>query len=199
MSEDLLSQLARKHQTDKGGNHLMYGGQPSTTCHNYTPIYHRLFESFRLEAKNVLEIGVNAGSSLRMWRDYFPSAQIVGLDIRPEVLFQEDRIRCIQADQNNFVSLCRAIEQLPAHLELFDVIIDDGSHEPEHQLTSLKTLLPLVKPDGYYIIEDLGPNFSHSESLYHAVPEGYTQECIPVYGGIGGAAGREWLFVVKRL
>ena len=37
----------------------------------------------------------------------------------------------------------------------FDVIIDDGSHESEHILTSLKTLFPRLKTGGYYFIEDL--------------------------------------------
>jgi hypothetical protein len=38
----------------------------------------------------------------------------------------------------------------------FDLIIDDGSHVPEHQVLSARTLIPpILNPDGIYIIEDV--------------------------------------------
>lgn len=41
----------------------------------------------------------------------------------------------------------------------FDIIIDDGCHIVEHQITSFKTLFPLIKPKGMYIIEDLHTSY----------------------------------------
>jgi hypothetical protein len=47
----------------------------------------------------------------------------------------------------------------------FDIIVDDGSHYWNHQITSLKYLYPFVKPKGYYIIEDINTSFgSYVES-----------------------------------
>ena len=43
--------------------------------HGFLPIYADLFgDPYRLRA--LMEIGVFRGSSLMMWRDYFPEAQV---------------------------------------------------------------------------------------------------------------------------
>src|SRR5438067_9360832 len=78
-----LCVLARKYGTDKGGWHMLAGD----TCHNYTPTYHHMFGTRRLSVRNVLEIGVNYGPSLRMWEEYFPNADIYGLDSNTACLF----------------------------------------------------------------------------------------------------------------
>src|SRR5215203_706034 len=64
-----LCDLAEKYGTDKG---------PSG--HNYTPYYEEYLQHRRFRALTLLELGVWKGASLRMWRDYFPSATIVGID-----------------------------------------------------------------------------------------------------------------------
>ena len=149
----ILCELADKHMTDKGGQSTVYGGYPGDTCHNYTPAYHELLGHRREQVRRVLEVGVNAGSSLRMWAEYFPAAQVIGLDIRPEVLFTADRIRCYLADQGNAGSLRAAVEA--AGGGGFDLIVDDGSHEDHHQVITAETLLPYLAPGGVYVIEDI--------------------------------------------
>jgi len=37
----------------------------------------------------------------------------------------------------------------------FDIVIDDGSHLPRHQLAALRSLLPNVRPGGAYVTEDM--------------------------------------------
>lgn len=144
-----LCELARKHGTDKGGWHTKAG----ETCHNYTPTYHSLFSERRERVKRVLEIGVNYGGSLRMWEEYFPNAEIIGLDSNAACLFNIGRVRCFAADQYNKKSLEDAL--LLAGPGLFDVIIDDGSHEFAHQVFSAQVLLPYLAPGGQYVIEDI--------------------------------------------
>merc|ERR1712029_878213 len=52
----------------------------------------------------------------------------------------------------------------------FDIIIDDGSHVPNHQLVSFETLWPSIKPGGMYIVEDIETNWWRPSSKIY----GYT-------------------------
>ena len=147
-----LCEIAKKFGTDKGGWHEIAGD----TCHRYTEVYHRLFKDRRKQVKNVLEIGVNYGCSLRMWEEYFPNAQIIGIDCNAGSLFNEGRIRCFPADQNNPEQLEGVLNLVGIHK--FDLIVDDGSHEPSHQILSARVLLKNVAEGGWYIIEDVYPD-----------------------------------------
>jgi len=120
------------------------------TGHSYGPVYEELLEARRETVTKVLEIGVFLGDSLRMWRDYFPHAQIIGLDINPKRQLNEDRICSIVGSQNDPATL----HQVGA-LGPYDLIVDDGSHKASDQLTSLLYLWEFVKPGGVYVIEDL--------------------------------------------
>lgn len=191
-----LCELARKYETDKGGEHYRYGGGDSDTCHAYTPVYHALFERIRNTVGAVLEIGVNSGSSLRMWRDYFPNAEITGLDIDTKCLKEAgERIYVAMADQNSPEQLRHAVGG-----QHFDIIIDDGSHERHHQVVSMQTLLPYLMEDGFYIVEDLGTGPEEGlDALVCAVPSGYVYNCVKIVGGLGPKVQpHEWLFVVRR-
>lgn len=53
---------------------IKYGTDKSSLQHNYTDIYYRFLNVDRPNIKNVLEIGVYQGNSLRMWRDFFQNA-----------------------------------------------------------------------------------------------------------------------------
>ena len=198
-----LCELARKYETDKGGGHLRYGGGDCDTCHGYTEHYHRMFADIREDVRNVLEIGVNRGCSLKMWADYFPNAQIVGIDNDAACMvgghlflpaMADPRITTITADQNNAGDLQRAL----LGWRDFDVIIDDGSHERPHQRVSLQTLLPYLKPGGMYVVEDLGNIFVEPELADIPAALGWVYGTIPCEGGLGKAAGIEWLFWVER-
>jgi hypothetical protein len=145
----VLCNLAKKYRTDKGGWHT-YAGQ---NCHVYTPVYHKLLKSRRETVKRVLEIGVNSGSSLRMWREYFPNAEIFGIDIDPNCIITEPRIKCVVADQGNSHSLLDAMNQFGS--DKFDLIVDDGSHMTDHQIISANTLEKFLSDTGMYIIEDI--------------------------------------------
>lgn len=193
-----LCELAKRHQTDKGGHHLKYGGGDSDTCHNYTPIYHDMYGARRESTQHVLEIGVNSGSSLRMWKEYFPNAVIVGLDSNAQALIHsEHRIMCLPADQGDAIDLMRAMAKLDPDAPKFDLIIDDGSHELGDQIVSLKALLPFLSDNGFYIVEDLGSHFVPATLIEH-VPVGYQYLTQSVVGGIGKSDCTEFLFIVWR-
>jgi len=41
----------------------------------------------------------------------------------------------------------------------FDIIIDDGSHQMQHQMASLYLLFNAIKPGGIYVVEDLHTSY----------------------------------------
>jgi hypothetical protein len=57
------------------------------------------------------------------------------------------------------------IEQLKSYFknDYFDMIIEDGSHQPEHQKLGLIHGLPALRPGGIYILEDV--HTSHPERI----------------------------------
>jgi len=120
------------------------------TGHSYGPVYERLLGHRRDTVTAVLEIGIFLGDSLRMWRDYFPNAQIVGIDNRPRWQVNETRITSVLGSQVDPATLRTAGEMGP-----FDLIVDDGSHKASHQALSLLWLWQYVAPGGVYVIEDL--------------------------------------------
>lgn len=135
-----LDELAIRHGTDK-----------SSKVHGYTRTYEEHFSGWSDRAVRLLEIGVGSGGSLRMWRDYFPNAQIFGLDCRASPAAAAERITIFQGSQADGATLDRiAVQAGP-----FDIIIDDGSHRWSDQILALEQLYPHLAPGGVYAIEDL--------------------------------------------
>lgn len=136
---------------------VKYGTDKAHIGHNYLKHYDRIFTPIRDQHLILLEIGVWEAASLRMWKEYFPNAEIVGIDIEDKSHYKEDRITTMVRDQSN-------VDDLLDVTQTFDlnIIIDDGSHEAEHQILSFNTLFPYLKPDGYYIIEDTLCSFDKS-------------------------------------
>ncbi len=149
-----LTDLANIYESDKGTAHF--------ERHRYTVIYDRLFRDLKHNELTILEIGLRANQyyvgrlpklspSLKMWRDYFRNACVCGFDVQDFTFMNSDKIKVFVGDQGSVPDLQKMLSQVTS----FDVVVDDGSHASFHQLVSLKTLWPAVKPGGYYIIEDL--------------------------------------------
>ncbi|MFN0093146.1 MAG: class I SAM-dependent methyltransferase [Acidimicrobiales bacterium] len=124
---------------------------------HYFPIYERHLSPFRGRAVTMLEIGVSHGGSLQMWRHHLGRrSRIVGFDIEPRVAdLAEQGIDVLVGDQSDPVFL----DGLVRRYGEFDVVLDDGSHFPEHQITSICHLWPHVAEGGVYIVEDLHSNY----------------------------------------
>jgi hypothetical protein len=149
-----LCELAIKHGTDK------------YPWHHYTEHYHKLFKHRRNDVKKVLEIGIGddamknvipdykPGASLRMWLEYFPNAEVFALDNNPNLLINEGRIHSFFCDQGDPLQLQGVRPNIGGD---FDLIVDDGCHVPEVQLLTAKILVPLLAPQGIYVIEDVWP------------------------------------------
>ena len=91
---------------------------------------------------------------------------MVGADIDSTVTrFQTKRIKIEIIDQSNIQNLI----DLGVKHGPFDIIVEDGSHLWEHQITSLRTLFPFVKDQGFYIVEDLQTNYGHLANEYRGI------------------------------
>lgn len=168
MTLKTLTELANFHGTDKG----TLGPTPEWESHNYTDIYEAYLARYRQSAIRILEIGLGVtgprwettivqgrntgGASAKMWYDYFPRAHIYGIDVNPCPYLDNDRIKTFVADQGNLEDL-EAFARATSGIE-FDVIIDDGSHRPDHQQICLGFFVKKLKGGGLYVIEDLLAN-----------------------------------------
>ena len=124
-------------------------------CHkwvHYFEIYERYMSKFRNANPTYLEIGVQQGGSLDLMREYFGQAKIIGIDIDPS---------CLQSMANGHDIFIGSqdntcfLEDVAGKFDGFDIIVDDGGHTANQQITSFVTLFPHLKDGGVYIVEDL--------------------------------------------
>ena len=104
------------------------------------------------------------GASARAFRDFLPGAEICGADVDRRILFSEERIQTFWVDQLSTVSL----QELFANQANFDLIIDDGLHTIEANLNTLTSAMTAIRPGGWIVIEDIGPD-SECLSVWLAV------------------------------
>jgi predicted O-methyltransferase YrrM len=142
-------------------------GDAFNNSNQYANYYESWFFPIKYTATNICEIGVYNGSSLKAYKDYFPNAHIIGLDIDDKSEYNTDRITTKILNQAYIESLNEFVLECQSKSILFDFILDDGSHDVSHQQLSFGVLFPLIKPGGFYIIEDLcASHFVLGESLY---------------------------------
>lgn len=115
----------------------------------YYPAYHDLALQIGKQGR-VLEVGVAYGGSLMMWQELFPDGLIVGVDNDPTAIWPEGTVRII-ADQDSSDMVDLACDASP---DGYDLIIDDASHVGSLSEVTFELLWPLVKPGGWYILED---------------------------------------------
>lgn len=127
--------------------------------------YERFYSGRQVsDYKNILELGMWDGGGLVFWNEFFKPRKIVGLDIQQvkdsKYLESYKQNRGCEAsvrtywgvDQTDAKRLREIIkEEFDAPL---DLVIDDASHQYEATKRSFETLFPLIRPGGFYIIED---------------------------------------------
>lgn len=139
-------------------------GVPFLKWAHYFPIYDSIISGIMREPDQsrqrtikFLEIGVDRGGSLNMWRALLGNqAKIVGIDINPEcskITGVEADIRIGSQDDEEF--LRSVIKEMGG----LDVVLDDGSHASRHIIKSFQTLFPLMEDRGVYIIEDVHASY----------------------------------------
>lgn len=164
-----LHELAAKYETDK-------------LDHGYIPFYEQHLPK---EPKRILEIGVKLGNSLAMWHEYFPNAEVHGLDLFSEIsvgdvaLFMDMNFLDSKRYFLHKGNQCdwRILEELRKYD--FDVIIDDGGHLSRAQMISFFGLYS----GKHYFIEDL--HCADEEFYRDGLPETMTAKNVfkdAIYG-----------------
>lgn len=151
-----LTELMNKYGSDKGA------------YHGYTDIYEKILNKKKTKIESVLEIGIGTnnpellssmgekgrpGASLRAWRDYFPNAEVLGLDIDRNIQFSEKSIVTDYVNQLKPSTFNQITGKL---LKPVDLVIIDGLHTPRADFNSLIKLLPFTVYNGDFFIEDVG-------------------------------------------
>ena len=204
----LLNGLCEKYGSDKGS--LKPQGHPYPWApHTYADFVERLFDHCRQSVKNVFECGIGTnnpavpssmgvngkpGASLRVWRDYFPEARVVGADIDRNIMFSEDRIETFYCDQTNPAS----IRELWAAVRVgeFDLMIDDGLHTVEAGVCLLENSFHKLREGGLYLIEDVNPYSIVSYRQFFA-RNTYRTDFVTLYRA-NGDLGDNSLIVIRK-
>lgn len=145
-----VNRLLGQSGSDKSDAAHTYAGR------SYLDIYESLFGPWWQDRFDLIEIGVMAGGSMRLWSRYFPRANIYGIDINPECAgVKEDRVKITIGSQID-PEVLRSVTKQCSDLR---IIIDDGSHIQEHLLTSFSLLWPSLAHRGFYVMEDVGTTY----------------------------------------
>jgi hypothetical protein len=120
-------------------------------------VYERYFSQFRGTNATFVEIGVQGGGSIAMWRDYFgPGVKIVGVDISEDCrAFEGPNTHILIGDQEDREFLA----QLAAFAGPIDALLDDGGHTMQQQIATFEVLFPQIKPHGVYVCEDVHTSY----------------------------------------
>ena len=169
-SNERLEGLVDNNRTDKN------------TVHSYLPLYQKLLIKKKETAKNVLEIGISRGGSIKLWHDFFTNATIYGLDIINSyevwnAIKNKDRI--ILHTYTDAYNIEIFTSMFLNKKIKFDFILDDGPHTLESMKLFIKYYSQIMTPDGILIIEDV-QSWDWIDILKNEVPENL-KEFIKVY------------------
>ena len=113
--------------------------------HQYFQAYARIAGELGPSAR-VCELGVLGGESLWMFRGLFPLGSVTGVDSNPDSIWPPGTVKVVALHDD---------PALPGVLRgPFDLIVDDGCHQGDVVQRSFALLWPLVRPGGYYVVED---------------------------------------------
>lgn len=161
------------------------------THHGYHRFYDMYLNPLRHQKINFLEIGIDHKRSLNMWLDFFTNANIYGIDIGFDAIYNRGKV--FRGDQSNLDDLKIVVDEI----HKCQVILDDGSHVPEHQLISFNYLFKeCLDYGGIYIIEDIETSYWTKGDLYgYKIKAGFKSKknIINIFKDIIDIVNREFL------
>jgi len=150
--------------------------------HPYTGIYSMLFGPLKNRPVQFAEIGIAGGGSVILWNQYFKKG----------VFRFFDRDANFLANAKSFGFPCSTFELMDvakdgditralgeSGIDFYDVILDDSSHEYDHQIRIIKEAMPFIKSGGYIIVEDVFRNTP--EANYETALQDILPQCSEAY------------------
>lgn len=156
-----LCEIGRKYDTDKSSQRNNV--TDVRHCHPYTLFYEGIFKNKKDSNLKIAELGILHGGSLLMWKEYFTNAEIYGFDYDNNLInnfkqnYNNDRITLSNINVNNKNSIIRAFSELNI---LYDIIIEDTTHQFEDQIRVIENAYKYLKPGGIMIIEDIFKSYN---------------------------------------
>jgi len=120
------------------------------SVHSYLPVYAHLLRNAWGKPFRMLEVGIQRGGSILGWCKAFPAATVYGVDCQKSVNIQAPNYK-----EKILNAYSEEMLQAFAHEELFDFIIDDGSHAYNDILFACHYYHKFLKPGGVLVIEDV--------------------------------------------
>lgn len=143
--------------------------------HSYIPVYEHILAPYRTTAKNVLEIGLFNGASMKMWERYFPDAIIYGMDcdVQPHGGLADLRPMIESGGYNIAIGDATSPADLKRYFNdlKFDVIIEDAGHAISQQFEIYAALKPYLNKGAIYVIEDVQDIDRDLETFMEIDPE----------------------------
>jgi len=155
-----LCLIGQKYDTDK--TPLRINVNSLRHAHPYTLYYNSIFNHIKNYYLNILEFGILKGSSLLMWKEYFYNSKIVGLDNNIYYInkMKEQNFDVSFVDVNDENNISSSLKNLNM---MFDIIIEDTTHQIEDQIRVIKNTVEYLKPGGVIIIEDIFLNNNEND------------------------------------
>jgi len=158
-----LCEIMGKCGSDKGSLNIDH------SWHNYTTFYYSIFKDLREKKLRIFELGLGTnnvnipsnmgengipGASLFGWSEFFFDSHIFGADIDNDILFNTNKIKTFYCDQTD-PEVIKKMWNEPELQDNFDIIIEDGLHTFNANVTFFENSIHKLKPNGYFIIEDI--------------------------------------------
>jgi predicted O-methyltransferase YrrM len=166
-----LCEIGKKYDTDKSSQRNNVTN--IRHCHPYTLFYDGLFKNKKDEPLKIAELGILDGASILMWKEYFTNAKIYGFEYNNDLInkfkqkFNNDRITLSNINVTNKDSIVNAFNELNI---LYDIIIEDTTHQFEDQIKVIENTYQYLKPGGILIIENIFKSYNENDYINRLAP-----------------------------
>jgi hypothetical protein len=118
-------------------------------------IYEPIIGGLKLSKFRMLEIGIRDGASIQLWLNHFPNLELVGIDCDTQNSLNLNKM--FQKYENCTLIFSDAYStRVTSSLDgKFDVMVDDGPHSLESQVTFIREYLSKLNDNGFMFIEDI--------------------------------------------